>query len=103
MKKLKFILISIVTLTLVGCSGSETYRGKWKATNENGAQIDIVFSENEFSIIENGNPQNFEYSQHSVNIENSVETYGIKIEDGRRFHIHFPIANDESKGDWLRR
>lgn len=98
MKKAKIIFITLTILILGGCSGSDTYRGNWKATNEEGVQLDIVFGENDFSITENGKTENFEYSQNSVSIENSVETYGIKLDDGRSFQIHFPIGNDESKG-----
>ena len=98
MKKTKIILVAIVSLILGGCSGSDTYRGNWKATNEEGAQLDIVFGENDFSITENGKTENFEYSQNSVSTKNSIETYGITLDDGRSFQIHFPIGNDESKG-----
>lgn len=98
MKKINFILIALITLILVGCSGSDTYRGDWKATNAEGKHFDIVFDENDFSITEDGKTEKFEYSQNAVNIENSVETYGIKLDDGRSFQIHFPIGNDESKG-----
>ena len=107
MKKTKFTLIAIITLIIVGCSGSDTYRGNWKATNEQGTALNIVFGENDFSITEyfedeagdiNGKVEKFEYSQNSVSIENSVETYGIKLDDGRSFQIQFPIGNDESKG-----
>lgn len=98
MKKTKFILIALITLILAGCSGSDTYRGDWKATNEQGKHLDILFGENDFSITENGTTEKFEYSQNSVSIDNSVETYGIKLDDGRSFQIHFPIGNDESKG-----
>ena len=98
MKKTTFILIALSAILLGACSGSDTYRGDWKATNENGSHLDIVFSENDFLRTEDGKTEKFEYSQTSVNIENSVETYGIKLEDGRYFQIHFPIGNDETKG-----
>jgi hypothetical protein len=98
MKKTKLILIALTAILLGACSGSDTYRGNWKATEENGSHLDIVFDENDFSRTEDGKTEKFEYSQYSVNIENSVETYGIKLEDGRSFQIHFPIGNDETKG-----
>ena len=83
---------------LLSCSGSDVYRGNWKATDESETKLDIVFGENDFSITENGETKNFEYTQNSVSIKNSVETYGIKLDDGRSFQIYFPIADDESKG-----
>lgn len=98
MKKINYLIITIIVVLLSACSGSDTYRGKWKATDSNGVQLDITFEENSFSINKNGDSSSFEYSQNSVKIENSVETYGIKLEDGRNYQIHFPIANDESKG-----
>lgn len=98
MTNTKLILISLITLLLGACSGSDTYRGNWKATNQNGNHFDIIFGENDFSITENGNTENFEYTQNSVNISNSIETYQINVEDGGTFQIHFPIADDESKG-----
>ena len=101
MKKTKLILIAVIAVILGACSGSDTYRGNWKATNDKGAHVDIVFGENEFSITENGKTKKFEYTQNSVNTENSVETYGIKLDDGRSFKIHFPNGDDESKGTIL--
>ena len=98
MKITKLILIALITIVLGACAGSDTYRGEWKATNEQGEHLDITFDEKEFSITENGETETFGYSQNQVNISNSVETYGIKLSDGRSFKIHFPIADDESKG-----
>lgn len=98
MKKTKTIFILLITLILAACSGSETYRGYWKATDEKENQLDIIFGENDFSIVEQGDTTNFKYSQNSITIKNSAETYGISLDDGRSFQIHFPIGNDESKG-----
>jgi hypothetical protein len=33
-----------------------------------------------------------------VEIANSVETFGIQLDDGRSYKIYFPLAKDESKG-----
>ena len=98
MKKSTILLFALITIILGACSGSNTYRGKWKATNETGTHSIIVFSENDLSFTENGQTEKFGYSQNSVNITNSVETYGIQLKDGRAFQIHFPISDDESKG-----
>ena len=98
MKLTKFILIAIFSIVLGACSGSDTYRGDWKATNPEGEQLNISFGERDFSISSNGKTEKFEYSQNSINVTNSVETYGITLNDGRTFKIHFPIGNDESKG-----
>lgn len=98
MKNISIYIIVLFALIIVGCSGSDTYRGNWKATSEDGTQSDLVFGENDLSVTVNGETKHFEYTQNSVNIKNSVETYGVKLGDGRVIQIHFPIANDESKG-----
>lgn len=98
MKRTKLILFIAIAFILGACSGSDTYRGNWKATNAKGEQAEIVFGESEFSITKNGKTEKFEYSQNAVNIKNSVETYGIKLEDGKILQIQFPIGDDESKG-----
>jgi hypothetical protein len=98
MKKYNYLMVAMLSILLSACGGSETYRGKWKATDANGAQLEITFQENSFSIKSDGDSSSFSYSQNSVKIENSVETYGIKLDDGRGYQIHFPIANDESRG-----
>lgn len=98
MKTIRPIWIVLVTIFLGACSGSETYRGSWKATNEEGTQLEILFNEKDFSITEDQKIEKFDYSQNAVNIRNSVETYGIQLGDGRSFQIYFPIPDDESKG-----
>ena len=101
MKIFTIIFITLFTFIIVGCSGSDVYRGKWKATSEDGTQSELDFGENDLAVTVNGETQHFEYTQNSVNISNSVETYGVKLGDGRAIQIHFPIANDESKGSIL--
>lgn len=99
MKKITITLLGIIALLFTACEGSDTYRGKWKATNSTGAKFEINFDAENFTIKDSlGKKTNFEYSQNSVNIQNSVETYGIKLNDGRGYQIHFPIADDESVG-----
>ena len=101
MRSIKIILMALVAISIGACSGSDTYRGSWKATNTKGEHLEIVFGENDMSIIKDGETMNYEYSQNSVNVKNSVETYGIKLDDGRSLQIHFPIGDDESKGGIL--
>ncbi len=98
MKTLKNFLIVSLSVLLLACSGSGTYRGNWKATDQYGNKLDLEFGEHSFSITTDGETKEYEYSQNSVNISNSVETYGIKLDNGKSYQIHFPIANDESKG-----
>ena len=92
-------LFIVALISLTGCSGSNVYLGEWKGTDINGDKYTLSFNPENFSIKrENGDSLNFEYSQNSVKIENSVRTYGIKLKDGRAYKIFFPIANDVSKG-----
>lgn len=99
MKKLISLTLVIFAVILIGCSGSETYRGSWKATNLNGSKSELIFDEKTLTIKDSlGKSVKFDYTQNSVNISNSVETYGIKLGDGRGYQINFPRANDESIG-----
>ncbi|NJM80362.1 MAG: hypothetical protein HC854_13470 [Flavobacterium sp.] len=99
MKKSIFLLVIFLSLFLIKCSGSDTYRGSWKATNSSGAKYDIVFEAKKF-IVKNdsGESKEYEYTQNSIAIENSVSTYGIKLGDGRGYQIKFPNSSDESVG-----
>ena len=99
MKKFKIFSLAVLTSILVSCSGSDTYRGLWKATDPNGNKFDITFDAKSFVIKDTlGKSNRYEYTQNSVKTENSVETYGIKLEDGRGYLINFPNAKDESVG-----
>jgi hypothetical protein len=99
MKKINVLLVTIIGLIFVGCSGSEAYRGNWKGMTPNGEKVEIVFEGKKITL-SGGSKEivTHDYSQYSVKIENSVETYGIKLDDGRGFKINFPIANDETVG-----
>lgn len=95
MKKISIALLGI----LVGCSGSDTYRGSWKATDSKGVKSDLFFNAKDFTVTNNsGKKEKFEYTQNSVEVINSVSTYGIQLEDGRGYKISFPKSDDESIG-----
>ena len=99
MKKTSIALLGILAVILVGCSGSDTYRGSWKATDANGAKFELFFNAKDFTVRNSsGKKEKFEYSQNSVQIENSVSTYGIQLADGRNYQINFPKSDDESMG-----
>lgn len=94
----KFIL-SVVLLSLYSCSGSDTYRGLWKAINEKGEKFDITFEAKSFTIKDStGKTDTYKYKQNSVSIKNSIETYGIQVSDGKSYQLNFPIADDETRG-----
>jgi len=92
------ILFLFALVALTSCRGSDVYMGEWKGTDINGDKYTLVFKPKNFSIKKaSGDSLNFEYTQNSVKIENSVKTYGITLADGRVYNIYFPIKNDDSK------
>lgn len=98
-KKIKIFSLLIIIATLISCSGSDTYRGLWKATDTNGNKFEINFEAKSFVIKDSlGKSNKYEYTQNSVKTENFVETYGIKLSDGRGYQINFPNSKDESIG-----
>ena len=89
----------LVLLVFSACDGSDTYRGKWKATDSEGAHYEIFFKENSFTVKpDSGKIKTFGYTQNSINIENSKTTYGIQLDDGRNYQIIFPFDDDDTKG-----
>nr|WP_315257074.1 hypothetical protein [uncultured Flavobacterium sp.] len=99
MKKIRVTLLAILAVILVGCSGSDTYRGSWKATDSKGEKFELFFDAKNFTVKDStGKSKKYDYSQNSVEIENSVATYGIQLGDGRGYQINFPNAEDESLG-----
>lgn len=99
MKKISVALLGILAVVLVACSGSDTYRGSWKATDAKGEKFELFFNAKDFTVrSSSGKKEKFEYSQNSVQIENSVSTYGIQLADGRNYLINFPKSDDESMG-----
>ena len=91
-------IIILVLISLYSCEGSDNYQGNWKALDSNGNKYEITFSPTNFSIKDStGNAYNHEYTQNSIKSENSIETYGIQLNDGRGYQIYFP-KKDESVG-----
>lgn len=99
MRKALNFLLALVIVSLYSCSGSDTYRGVWKALNVRGEKLEINFEAKSLTIKDStGQVKTYEYKQNSVSIKNSVETYGIQVSDGKSYQINFPIANDETMG-----
>ena len=91
--------MSVAFLWMVACSGSDTYRGKWKAQTLTGEQMEIIFDAKKMTLVDSTKKKiTFDYRQYSINIRNAVETYGITLEDGRSYQINFPIASNEDIG-----
>lgn len=98
MKKIILPFLTLVLL-LASCSGSEEYRGDWKATDMEGTHADIHFEEKSLRITHvDGKVSDYEYTQNEVKNENGVRTFGIKLGDGRKLQIYFPLTEDSSKG-----
>lgn len=99
LRKLGIFLMSVAFLWMVACSGSDTYRGKWKAQTLTGEQMEIIFDAKKMTLVDSTKKKiTFDYRQYSINIRNAVETYGITLEDGRSYQINFPIASNEDIG-----
>ncbi|RZJ68475.1 MAG: glycosyl transferase [Flavobacterium sp.] len=98
MKKITFLSLLLAFL-LAACAGSDSYRGKWKATNADGEKAELNFKEKLFSITEaSGKKSDYEYTQNSVKYENGKQSYGITLSDGRGYQIVFPNSDDETVG-----
>lgn len=90
-------LTLIFSILFAACSGSDTYRGAWKAKDAEGRKFEILFDAKNFSVRDSsGQLKSYPYSQNSVSISNSIKTYGIQLEDGRVYSIHFPMADNDS-------
>jgi hypothetical protein len=99
MKNKTLFLIGLIAVLLFNCSGSETYRGTWKAMDMDDQKFEISFDAKKFTIKNaEGKTQEYDYSQNSVNISNSQETFGIQLGDGRGYQIFFKNSSDESQG-----
>ena len=99
MRKLITFFLALVLISLYSCSGSDTYRGLWKAINERGEKFEITFDAKSFTVKDSaGKTDTYTYKQNSVSIKNSIETYGIQVSDGKSYVINFPVADDETKG-----
>ena len=99
MKRIGFFFAGLLLTIFVGCSGSKTYRGTWKAIDANGQKCEIIFDATTFTIKDStGGTKHYDYTQNSVAINNSVSTYGIKLQDGRGYQINFPNSSNETVG-----
>ncbi len=99
MKTFFCAILGLSAILFAGCSGSDTYRGNWKGMSPDGEKVNITFDARRMTI-NDGSQESvaLNYTQNKVSIKNSVETYGIKLEDGRGYQLTFPIADDESVG-----
>lgn len=98
LQKYSYYFILTCTILCTSCSGSDVYRGKWKATDVYGNNLEIEFDAKEFCITDElGKIKSFGYTQNSIRVEDGVKTYGIRLSDGRNYFILFPLVHDHSK------
>ncbi|RZL32497.1 MAG: hypothetical protein EOO96_13935 [Pedobacter sp.] len=98
MKNFSYIFFALIATFFVACSGSDTYQGEWKATNNQGSKYTLNFSPKELSIKDStGKSVKYGYTQNSIKISNGIKNYGINLKDGRKYTITFPISKDETK------
>lgn len=96
-KKGSLILV-VLFVMFSSYEGSDSYQGSRKALDSNGKKFEINFSPTKFRIKDSiGKLNTYDYTQNSIKSENSIETYGILLEDGRGYQIYFP-KKDESVG-----
>jgi hypothetical protein len=99
MKATLQVCCMLLLIVLSACSGSDTYRGDWKAKDISGNKWDMHFDAKTFTLKnDQGLKEQYNYSQVSVKFENSIRSYGIKLKDGRAFRITFPIPGNTDKG-----
>lgn len=98
MKNLIYMSFLFFSILFVNCSGSDVYRGEWKATDMNSNKLTINFEENTLTITkEDGESKTYKYTQNSVKLKNSTSKYGLNLEGGIELDIVFP-AKDKDKG-----
>ena len=84
-------------LLLGACSGSESYRGEWKAVASDGSKSDgskaeITFAEKSFTVKdEKGKEAVYEYTQNQYKLESGRTSYGIDIKNASEARIVFPF------------
>lgn len=67
-----------VSLLLSACSGSEAYRGEWKAMAPDGSKAEISFAEKSFTVKDEKGAQTvYEYTQNEYQYENGRTSYEI--------------------------
>lgn len=90
--------VLVSALMLGACSGSEAYRGEWKATAADGSKAEITFSEKSFTVkAENGGQTVYEYTQNQYQYQNGRTNYGINIKNGASLQIVFPFQNNTER------
>ncbi len=97
---MKFIIkmgaLLVLMFIVAACSGSDAYQGEWKAKDESSTEYKVVFQPKNITITDAQGKvvMNSSYTQYSVKTVNGITTYGIELQDGSEYFIHFPIKNN---------
>lgn len=91
MKKLKYLFLVLITITLLSACGlvgktQGSFRGKWKAQDSNGKDIEMVFNENSGKI----GDKEFDYTIAKEGHEQDTKYYRITVSDTYHYTIIFP-------------
>jgi hypothetical protein len=99
MKSRQPLILGILIIIISACSGSDTYRGNWKAMDIEDTKFEIFFNAKNFTLKDSlGKIKTYPYSQHSVEIKNNAKTYGIVLDNGSGYQINFPNSSNEEMG-----
>ena len=81
-----------VALLLGACSGSESYRGEWKAVASDGSKAEITFAKKSFTIKdEKAKKPSTNTLRTNTNSESGRTSYGIDIKNASEARIVFPF------------
>lgn len=99
MPALRLLLACLFLSLLCACSGSEAYRGAWKATTPDGGHASLFFEAKKLRVTApDGKLSEYDYRQNKVKISNTERSYGIQLGDGRGYTILFPVPKQDDVG-----
>lgn len=99
---IKIVGLSIIALIVAACGGSDVYQGEWQANDDSGNHYTVYFEPKHLTITDSkGSVTESNYTQNSVHNSNGIKTYGIKLEDGSSYQVHFPIKNNENRAQLI--
>lgn len=95
----KILIYSLLLIVFIGCSGSDSYRGKWFAMTPNGSKLILIFKDNTLTETNGTKSQVYKYKQFSyANAMGGSKIYGIRINGKDEFKINFPDKSNDRFG-----
>ncbi|MCY7041245.1 hypothetical protein MK370_06815 [Streptococcus sanguinis] len=91
MNKLKFLFLVLITATLLSACGlvgktQGGFRGKWKAQDSDGKDIEMIFNEDNGKI----GDKEFDYTISKEGHDQDTKYYRITVSDTYHYTIIFP-------------